>query len=477
MATICREDALAAVAGAVAAAVPALLLYGFTVDDALIPARYAAHLARGIGYRFNASGPITDGVTPLGFPYLLAPFARAGPLGALAAAKAIGVTAWTAASALLAVAVQRAGRSRWRYGALLLGACSAPLAAWSAAGLETGLATALAALAVALPELGFVRAGAGAAGLTAALRPETLPWALVVAAAPAPLAAGGSPPRRALRIALAAAPFVVVATVRAVAFGRVAPLSVLAKPSDLAHGAPYALACFLLAGPLAMAAPLAVRRLGGWERGLCAAVFVHFAAIAAAGGDWMPLARLAVPALPTVMLAAAHLAEVSAPRAVAARFALALAGELFLIVTAGPADVARVGSRRLELINTLAPSLVGARVVAALDIGWLGAATDATVVDLAGLTDADIAVLPGGHTSKAIPARLLDARRVDTAVLLVREREPLAEPWTETFFARIVELRVASTPGIADDFEVGAESHVPHLHYLVVRRRAPASPK
>jgi hypothetical protein len=57
----------------VLAALPALTyLRGFTVDDALIPARYAANIAQGAGYRFNAQGPTSDGVTPLGFPYLLA---------------------------------------------------------------------------------------------------------------------------------------------------------------------------------------------------------------------------------------------------------------------------------------------------------------------------------------------------------------------------------------------------------------------
>jgi hypothetical protein len=237
-----RDDVLAAAAGGLAALVPALLLYGFMVDDALIPARYAAHLARGLGYRFNPGGAVTDGVTPLGYPYLLAPFARGGPLAALAAAKALGVAAWTVAAAALAVAVRRAGASPWRFGALVLLAASAPLAAWSAAGMETGLATALAALAVALPELGWGRAGAGLAGMTAALRPETLPWALVVAAAspsaPAGPAAGTRARERALRVALAAAPFAVVAGVRLALFGRVVPLSVLAKPSDLAHGVP-----------------------------------------------------------------------------------------------------------------------------------------------------------------------------------------------------------------------------------------------
>jgi hypothetical protein len=505
MGRVGREDALAALAGGALAVIPAILVHGFTVDDALIPARYATHLARGLGYRFNAAGPITDGVTPLGFPYLLAPFAHAGPLEALAAAKVLGVVAWTIAAATLAVAVRRAGVSRWRYGALLLLTSSVSLAAWSGAGLETGVATALAALAVALPELGQGRAGAAAAGLTAALRPEALPWAMVVGASPPPRAADaftiGGPERapdtprsrrwsvpertdpasnlslrtRFSRLVFAGTPFLVVAIVRHAVFGRVVPLSVLAKPSDLAHGSRYALACFVLTGPIAILAPFAWRRLDGWGRGLCVAVFVHYAAIAVAGGDWMPLARLAVPVLPTVLLAAARLAEVAWPAATAARLALALTGEIFQIVTVGPATITGVGAMRGALIEEVRPALAGARVVAALDIGWVGAATDATVVDLAGLTDPDIAVLPGGHTSKAIPTRLLDTRGVDAVVLQVLEGKPLAEPWTDTYFAHMVALRVAETPGIGDEFAVAAETHLPHLHYVVLRRKHSAS--
>ena len=100
------SGALFAVAFGVAALVPALVFRGFMVDDALITARYAAHLAAGEGYRLNAGGPVTDGVTPLGFAFLLAPFARGGPLAALAAAKGIGIVAWTLASAVLGQSTQ-----------------------------------------------------------------------------------------------------------------------------------------------------------------------------------------------------------------------------------------------------------------------------------------------------------------------------------------------------------------------------------
>ncbi|WP_437563754.1 hypothetical protein [Sorangium sp. So ce542] len=484
-----RRSLLVALAGALAALLPALALSGFTVDDALITARYAHHLARGLGYRFNAAGPVTDGVTPLGWAFALAPFAAGGPLAALAAAKAIGVAAWTLAAGALALAVDRvSGRRRpARFAALALVPASAPLGAWAAAGMETGVVAALGALAVALPALGWALAGAACAGAAAALRPELLPFALVVAlaaqAAPRAAGAGGAgaaPPAPAERpawaralaaLALAGLPFVAVAAARLAIFGRAAPLAALAKAPDAALGARYALACFLLTGPVALIAPVAWRALPAWPRGLLAAVAVHFLAVAAAGGDWMPLSRLVVPALPAVVLAAAHVASAAGARATALRIALALAGQLFVTIRVGP-TAARVGGDRLRVVEELRGALAGAEVVAALDVGWLGAATGATLVDLAGVTDPAIAALPGGHTTKRIPGALLDARGVDALVLLLAEGQALASPWTASRFARGVEQHLARLPGAGEAFAPAAVSGVPHLRYVVLRRRA-----
>ncbi len=474
-----RRLALVAALGALTALLPALVFRAFTVDDALISARYAAHLAAGHGYRFNVGGPSTDGVTPLGFPYLLAPFAAGGPLAALAAAKVLGVTAWTFASALLAVAVDRTPGRALRFSALLLVAASAPLAAWSIAGMETGLVIALAASAVSLRRLHCPHLGAAAAGLAAALRPELIPWALLIAAAPDPATLASSSTRGPIvldrrffaRLALGALPPLAVMLTRAVIFGHPVPLAVLAKPSFAALGAKYALACFLLTGPVALLAPFAFRRLDAFGRVLLLSIPVHFIAVALAGGDWMPLSRLVAPVLPASALCVAQLIAVADARATAARLVLALAGQVFQIVRVGPSAI-HVGDDRRALIDELRAPLAEARVVAALDIGWLGAATDATIVDLAGLTDPAIAVLPGGHTSKPIPVGLLDARKVDTLVLLLKEGEPLVEPWTDAFFARIVELRLASIPHIGEELQVVAQSRTPHLRYVVLRRRA-----
>jgi hypothetical protein len=150
------------------------------------------------------------------------------------------------------------------------------------------------------------------------------------------------------------------------------------------------------------------------------------------------------------------------------RLALGLAGTLYVLATVGP-RAAAVGPKRLAALEALRPALAEARVVAALDVGWVGAATEANIVDLAGVTDPAVAILPGGHTTKDVPQALLVTRGVDTLVLLLAPGESLAEPWTASGFARYVELSVAAMPRMALDFAPVAQSQPP-LSYVVLRR-------
>jgi hypothetical protein len=428
---------LAAAAAVVAAGLPAALLWGFTVDDALIPARIAAHLAQGFGYRFNPGGPVVDAVTPLGWAHLLAPFAGAGPLAALSIAKWLGTLGWLAAAVVLGASIARAGKRVSRFAPLVVMLVCLPLAAWAVAGLETGVVTALAALAVTQH-----RGAPLAAGLAAALRPELVPWAAVVSFG---LAAAERKGPRPIAVAtlLAVAPPVVIGAIRFAVFGRAWPLAVLAKPSDLDHGVYYAVSALLQTGPpWLVVAPWALRRAGGRAIVIVISAAVHFLSIALAGGDWMPFYRLAVPVLPSLLLVGAMVAEHAAPWATAVRTAFAVA---VCLAVGAPrvADARQVGPRRVALIEAARPALAGARSVAAQDIGWVGAATSAPIVDLAGLTDPQIAALSGGHTTKRIPPGLLERRGVDTLVLLVNESGPLPTPWWEASFATGVQERVA----------------------------------
>ena len=114
------------------------------------------------------------------------------------------------------------------------------------------------------------------------------------------------------------------------------------------------------------------------------------------------------------------------------------------------------------------------RLVAAVDIGWIGAATPATLVDLAGVTDPSIAPLPGGHTTKRVPSSLLIQRQVDTLVLLLDSGEPLRTPWYTSRFYYGVDAMLAA--GVQDlGFEPSALVPLPRTqkHYVVLRLRDP----
>jgi hypothetical protein len=425
------------------AALPGALLFrGFTVDDALITARVASHLASGVGYRFNSTGPEVDAVTPLGYAHLLALGGEASPLGMLERSRALGLTAYLLSAAVLGVLLPKALHARGT--ALLLLAVSAPLAAWASSGMETGVVTLLAVLAL-LPSA----AGTLFAGLAAGLRPELLPFALVLAAGRAILAAS-SPADRVRRLAgslaVAAAPAVAVAMVRVGWFGSAAPLAMLAKPSDLAHGVRYALGGAALTGaPLLLLSRGVFRRADGWTRVLVLAVVAHGAAVTLAGGDWMALYRLLVPVLPAVLLAGARLAEHASLVPHVIRTAAAALVSLILAAYVGwPAR--RINEHRLALIESARAPLAGARNVAALDVGWVGAATPANVIDLAGVTDPLVARLPGGHTSKRIPEGLFEIRQVDAVVLLLAPGSQGIEHLDQARWARAVEGHIAAFP-------------------------------
>ncbi len=468
---------------AIAAALSsALWMWGFTVDDALISVRYARHLAMGAGYRWNIGGPSTDGVTPLPWPLLLAPLARGSALATLMHACCMGLAAWTLAAGALGVAIARApAATAVKAVALCALALCIPVAAHAVSGMETGLATALAtfaAVSTARP-----RVAALLAGLAASLRPEMAPWALFLAAGlgcahdgggiaprgfaalhqrsgPAPPAAHGELESRTIAraatcSAIALLPFATCVAVRTVCFGRPAPLALLAKPSDLAHGFAYAGAAFLATlAPVLALSPLATARAPRPARVLALAGALHFVVIAAVGGDWMPYARLAAPVAPSLLLAFVLAAPHAARAATTLRAVSALSLGVYLLLKASPAG-RHVMADRAALIEQGRPLLAGALTVAALDAGWPSAATEATLIDLAGLTDPAVAALPGGHTSKRVgPLFLLD-RRPD--VLLFRARDGVSatslSAWREATYAYVVEARLVASDLIAERFE------------------------
>jgi hypothetical protein len=301
--------------------------------------------------------------------------------------------------------------------------------------METGVVIALCTFASIAIET-RPRAAAVLAGLAAAFRPELLPWALVVGIGARPSVATG---------ALAFGPFAACVLFRLVRFGHPSPLAVHAKPSDLTHGAAYALAAFVVVlTPLLAASPLAVAR-GGTRSSKVVAVacIMHTVVVVAAGGDWMPYARLFVPIAPSLALVFADVARVVPPwRTYVRAVAVAVLG-VAVASSAAPAG-RRVHRDREALVREARPILENAKVVAALDVGWVSAAVPraARIVDLAGLTDREIALLPGGHTSKRMDAAMLVDRKVDTVVIYSD--------------ARVVEARIVRAPLFRDHFEKSA---------------------
>jgi hypothetical protein len=442
--------------GAFAAGVPALWMWGFTVDDALISVRYARHLAAGIGWRFNAGGPCTDGVTPLPWPLLLTPFARADALTVLFRAKALGIVVWGVTGAALGGAMGRAPRApAWALAAALSAmALSVPLAAHAVSGMETAFATALATGAVLLGHR--PRMAAVVAGLAASLRPEMAPWACVLAVSLS-IAARSKVDQVAASGAIALVPFTLCALVRVAIWGHPAPLALLAKPSDALHGLAYAgAACVVTIVPVLLAAPLALRREPR-ALAITIAALAHVGALVVAGGDWMPYARLMVPIVPSLVYAAALVSGHAHRAATAVRSGLAVVLGVALIARGGTSG-RRVGSDRLALATAARPLLEGAQRIAALDIGWVGAATEADVIDLAGVTDPEIAALPGGHTSKRVDAMFLIARHPDALLLYAPRGLPAGglAAWQDAIYTRAVEARLADDDVIARRFAPSA---------------------
>lgn len=461
------------VAGLLIALVPALWMWGFTVDDALISVRYAHHLVTGYGWRFDVGAASTDGVTPLPWPVILAPLARTtDALAILVRAKLLGLASWTLTGALLGYCVGRErGAPAWARGAILVStALSVPLAAHAVSGMETALATCLATWAAIGSRRPFV--AALFAGLAASLRPELAPWAcsLVIGLS---LESETSIGRTLAAAAATLMPFTLCAALRAAFWGSPTPLALLAKPSDLSHGAVYVgaglVVCvvpILVIAPSALGAPRA--------RVIVVAAASHLAAVVIVGGDWMPYARLLVPILPSIAYAGALAAARGRPAATAARCLAALAlGSWLLSSSWGQGR--HVGEDRAALIASARPWLAPFGKIAALDIGWVGAATEADIVDLAGVTDPVVAALPGGHTSKRIGPMFLLGRGPDALLLYSAGGPPGGQlsAWQDAPYPRVVEARLAHDEVIGRHFMPAAWLPLGTLGagYVLLRRK------
>ncbi len=450
-----------------------MFAWGFTVDDALVAARVAHQWSLGRGYAFNPGGPSVDAVTPLGWAAILVPFAKDSPWEALEAARWLGVFAWLGAVLVTVRLVIGSGTGRSRCLALALLAIATPPAAWASSGMETGVVALLGALALR-------RSGSApwAAGVAAAWRPELLPWAVTTglgsAWAEARCRQTSPPSPWSLLAALPSgvAPAVLVAGVRYVWFGSPAPLSVFAKPSDVLYGLWYVAAGLLWAGPVwLLIAARPWRALEPRERALGVALLAHAVAMCMAGGDWMPLFRLWIPVWPSMVVLGAAICDRGSTRANAVRFMVGAVVSLAVALTTARQGRAVMETRR-DWIAALAPRLESGDVVAALDVGWVGAAAKGPVIDFAGITDPEVAHLAGPHHAKRLDRGFLERRRVNVLVLLLESGNRSPGSPSERRYARSVEDRLRTQDGI-EAFEAVAVvgSARAKERYAVLRRR------
>jgi hypothetical protein len=453
------------------------LFWGFTVDDAWIVSRVADFGKSHGRFSFNLDGPPSDAVTPLGFAHFLALCARATGADIFHLSRGLGVAAWLGTWVWLGHLLTKGYGTRRALAFVLAPLVCLPGAAWAGAGLETPIIAALFTTGlVGTLGPGQFRAGPLVLGVTAALRPECWPACLVAAGLRAELSIAR---RVGNLVSCLVAPLLVMAF-RLHHFGHPLPLAAIAKPPDPSFGFRYAMGVALLSG-----APwllLGLWRLPRWRSGDTFEAAPHhdskaptllvfstfLASLFVVGGDWMPLFRLAVPILPWIAFEALRLGRPGLLSWVGG--GLAALGSAGLVV-AFRADAVRTLEARWAWVHASRGLLEGRENIASVDIGWVGKATAAHITDLSGVSDPQIARLPGGHTSHHVPAALLDQRGVDTWIVrgtLEGSGPASAEAIRATYLVDARLLRSAGTMG----FHIKAELPIPRTntsYFFLVR--------
>jgi hypothetical protein len=399
------------------------------------------------------------------------------------AAKLLGLTCSVLAAAL---AVWTLGRRAEGYAltviASLLLICQPTLGCAGAAGLETGAAALLVTIATAAalrrPEPRPALLGVAIAGL-AWLRPELSAIAGVLLTA---VAVRGGVARAWPAFAVAIAGAVAVCAFRFQLTGHVLPLALSAKQGSLADGLSYsARATVVASGGLG----LVLAGVGTWrgrvdDRWLGAVLLTHVVAVVLAGGDWMPGFRLFAPVLPLY----AALAAVGAVRlwrlgrggrAAAVACLLFACGVPLLDLGLRLPEWRQAGESREGVGRRLAALLrAQAQRVALVDIGYLGYTSGCEVVDLAGITDPEVAQMRGGHLSKRIDIAWL-ARRAPDALVLHSSTPPSAASDGRLLELRgyPVEMHVARSAWVQREFRlVQVLRYAPDYYYALLTRRS-----
>lgn len=413
---------------ALLAAIHAALLWGFVVDDAWISLRYARNLAGGEGLVWNP-GERVEGYSNFAWVVLSA-MAHSVGLPVASAMAILGLACAVATVAATALVARRWHGDRAAIVAGAIVASSSGFALHAVAGLETALFALVALVSVAALVERRALAFAVATSLAFLVRPEAglIGVAGVVVLVVAPAAGGRRDALRAAGVmALMLAPYL---GWKLAYFGSIVPNTLRAKPGDAITGAVYAGSWLLPAAGVLVAAIARVARRARDRRDIevlsIAALFV--AGVVVTGGDWMPGHRRLAVVLPLVALAAApQIAEWL--RRGEERAGVVAIGALVLVAgfvgwQAFETAQLRVAARGRQRIDAARARLAaswereGVESVALLDVGLVGwLAPSVRIVDLAGLTDAEIARAPGGHGEKRPDERVLESRAPSIVVL------------------------------------------------------------
>jgi arabinofuranosyltransferase len=452
-----------------------LCAWPYTVDDAYIVAGYARRLATGLGYTRGSDVP-SDGVTG---PLWLVPGAAGAALGGdpVVAAKLAGLACVAVGAAvLLSRLAARSGGAVVAPLALVLLASQPTTATWGVAGLETG-----AALLGVVGAILAVTARPGPRWTAAAMAVAVLPWLrpeLVVVAGVVVLCAHVRGRRHAWRVSVAlCASLALLALFRGVMFGALLPLAFHAKLGTVADGAGYSTrALLVLTGVVGLwLCVMACVRGRSDDRWVAAVAMVHVCAVTFAGGDWMPGFRLYAPVVPCLV----WLMAVGAWHALRMRAGGLLVG---LTLTAALLTAGVDWATRIPDIHASAASREGvgaaladelrrrATRVALVDVGYLGYASGLELIDLGGITDAEVARMRGGHLDKHVTSEWLQRRAPDAIVLHASVAPEIdAQGRLLTLAGYPVERRVAESPWVRARFRAVRVFHyAPHYFYVLL---------
>ena len=146
------------------------------------------------------------------------------------------------------------------------------------------------------------------------------------------------------------------------------------------------------------------------------------------GGDWMPGFRRCALAWVTLAGLVGVAAGVGTTRVTRAAAGLAVLGWLAAqgALALGGKDRALYPHAPLVAVGQRLAQTPGVQRAALVDIGQVGWEFRGSILDLAGLTDAHIAHLPGGHAEKAMDMAYFRAQAPE--VLLVRSETPVVDP-------------------------------------------------